>query len=371
MDTIPDTSDEYWKELEVSDYRFPIFAIRGSDGAELMETYLKYVDPNKTVAYDISKAVSNGPDTPPQTGQARLFARIETGPAARLPGLWMFLLIVLGVLVLLIVFTSLAMHILQYRRRKSLRRRVANGEVDLEALGIKRLLLPRKELDKIPLRTYVSSAGQSSPENTAKSSPATSTTPMPASPPPVLTAPATASPLFAAPDPPLPPSPTLTPRRIPSHELPPNSELYDQPSCSICLDDFISHVTTVRELRCGHIFHPACIDSFLENQSSLCPLCKKSSLPPGYVPAQLTNATVRRERQMRRRAAREARGGHHGWVGLFLRLGIVRRVNAGEEVEMRQAASGHTSHAVAHTSHESAQRGEERSGKCEYSVRSE
>jgi len=75
---------------------------------------------------------------------------------------------------------------------------------------------------------------------------------------------------------------------------------YSQPTCAICLEDYESGVSEIRELPCGHIFHPACIDMFLANHSSLCPLCKKSAFPVGYCPAKITNAMVLRERNLRR-----------------------------------------------------------------------
>jgi len=48
-------------------------------------------------------------------------------------------------------------------------------------------------------------------------------------------------------------------------------------------------------------FIPICIDHFLTNRSSLCPLCKRSVLPKGFIPSNLTltNATIARERRMR------------------------------------------------------------------------
>lgn len=44
-------------------------------------------------------------------------------------------------------------------------------------------------------------------------------------------------------------------------------------TCAICVDEFQENVV-VRELPCGHIFHPDCIDEWLSNYSSMCPLCK-------------------------------------------------------------------------------------------------
>lgn len=243
IDAIPDSNNNYWDGIKLQGYNFPIYGMRGREGAQLMEKYSEYAQ-NKQVMTDIHG----------KPGRARLFVGVETGNASRLPGLWLFLLIVLGVLIAVAGITSLSMHILQYRRLRSLRRRVASGEVDLEALGIKRIVVPPRLLDKIPLCTYVS-----------VNSPATTTTPT---------------------------------------TLPQNSRLYTQPSCPICLDDFVSNTTTVRELPCKHVYHPACIDSFLQSQSSLCPLCKASTLPPGYIPPSLGRKIVRRELSLRRQRGR-------------------------------------------------------------------
>lgn len=79
---------------------------------------------------------------------------------------------------------------------------------------------------------------------------------------------------------------------------------YSQPTCPICLEDYESGISEIRELPCGHIFHPECIDMFLANNSSLCPLCKKSAFPIGYCPTKITNAMVRRERNLRRLRSR-------------------------------------------------------------------
>ena len=44
-------------------------------------------------------------------------------------------------------------------------------------------------------------------------------------------------------------------------------------SCSICLEPFKETVDLVRILSCHHVFHSACIDSWLTSHS-LCPLCR-------------------------------------------------------------------------------------------------
>lgn len=49
--------------------------------------------------------------------------------------------------------------------------------------------------------------------------------------------------------------------------------LYEQDACSICLDGFEMD-NTVRELQCGHVFHPGCVDEWLKKSSS-CPICNE------------------------------------------------------------------------------------------------
>ncbi|KAL1854595.1 hypothetical protein Plec18170_004685 [Paecilomyces lecythidis] len=84
---------------------------------------------------------------------------------------------------------------------------------------------------------------------------------------------------------------------------------FSQPTCAICLDDFIPGSSVVRELPCAHIFHPECIDAFLIRNSSLCPMCKKSVLPPDFCPTKVTNLMVRRERLLRRAHRLHENGG--------------------------------------------------------------
>ncbi|CAG8556875.1 5343_t:CDS:2 [Acaulospora morrowiae] len=50
-------------------------------------------------------------------------------------------------------------------------------------------------------------------------------------------------------------------------------EIYKQLTCSICLSDFVSE-EELRILPCNHQYHRVCIDPWLLNISSLCPVCK-------------------------------------------------------------------------------------------------
>jgi hypothetical protein len=188
------------------------------------------------------------------------------------------------------------MHVVQRRRRNALRQRVINGEVDLEALGVKRLTVPADYLSKLPVSPYVGE-GEQGEKNMAQASPS-------------IDAETTLK-------------GTLLSRRSSAPEAPPvmhASALFAQSTCPICLDDFEPRESQVRELPCRHIFHVDCIDPFLLNNSSLCPICKQSVLPPGYCPPKITNMMVRRERLISRRQAQNARGHTHSPGNIVARL---------------------------------------------------
>ena len=247
-----------WK----TDNRYPVYAIPGKAGQMLMNK-LSHYSGNMTDV-DFGHELTQHHDS---RDYARLYTEISTGSRDTLPSLWVFLLIVLAILVTIVGATSLAMHWMQKQHRQALRRRVANGEVDLEALGIKRLRVPPDILEAMPLSAYVASAD---------SSPRTATHPVPSD------------------------DSYATSKAPSSKAAPARAHTLSQPTCAICLDDFVPLSCIVRELPCAHIFHSECVDDFLLSSSSLCPMCKKSVLPHGHCPLQITNSMVRRERNIRR-----------------------------------------------------------------------
>jgi len=184
----------------------------------------------------------------------RLFARVGVSGGTNVPSLWIFLIIVLAVLLGIVIFASLIMHLVQRRQRANLQRRLARGEVDLETLGIKKMNVPQEKIDEMPKYTFTSDLEVPAAAALSKSE-----------------------------------------HQISSEHHP----SFSQTTCPICIDDFVPNETTVRELPCKHIFHPECIDLFLRDSSSLCPLCKTSALPAGYCPVKITNLMVRRERLVR------------------------------------------------------------------------
>lgn len=183
------------------------------------------------------------------------------------------------------------MHIIQRRRRNDLRQRVLNGQVDLEALGVKRLTVSQQILDQMPIRTFGGSSSSESektvenPFEEPHDGPSTATNAETGRKMPSLTRHASA----------------------PEIPKPGTSTSWSQPTCPICMDDFEPSKSQVRELPCHHVFHPECIDPFLLGHSSLCPMCKRTVLPAGVCPVKITNVMVRRERHINRVRARSAR----------------------------------------------------------------
>lgn len=277
----PPMSDPSWNLHDGGAWKaannFPTYALLPIGGTWIM---------NALSAYS-----GNVTDAPNNTTLVRLFspddyiriwATVNIEGGNQLPSLWVFLVIVLGILIVVILATSSFMHIIQRRRRNDLRRRVINGEVNLETLGVKRLTVPQDFLEKLPLSTYTSKNNEDPEKDQTHGDP----------------------PLARRSSAPTVPS---------SHNDPQPAFL--QPTCPICIDDFEPSESQVRELPCRHIFHPECIDTFLLNNSSLCPMCKKSVLPKGYCPTKITNAMVRRERmltRMRRNSAMRAQAGAVG-----------------------------------------------------------
>ncbi|KAI8629651.1 hypothetical protein F5Y19DRAFT_431369 [Xylariaceae sp. FL1651] len=263
----PDADSDLWELDDDGDWKttnhFPVYAVSSSSGKGMMRQLSLYSGDLSQVPFadQINRTYSPNP-----ADYVRVWTElsVSTGPAEL--AIWAFVLIIIGVLLAVIGGISILMHYTQNRRRSRLRRRVINGEVNLEALGIKRLRVPLSHVQTFPLFTY-------------------NYDPPPSS----LTSPK---------------SPSMTSFNTgalsQNHNIEKHGDRLDyQPACLICLDEFESKVTIIRELSCGHIFHPECIDQFLSEMSSLCPLCKTSMMPPGHCP-RITNSMVRRELSTRK-----------------------------------------------------------------------
>jgi hypothetical protein len=265
---------------------FPVFGISGMAG-ELMMQHLSLYSGNMTeVPFGRNITDRFLADT---EDYLRIWTELDVSTTPMAFGTWVYFLIILGVLLTVIASTSLLMHFVQSRRRSRLRRRVISGEVNLEAMGIKHLTVPMRHIQTFPLFTYHYEPDLNSPPlsprsaRTARTKTRTRSLDQSES---AKAAPvarsATASDLGPA-------SPVAASTAATDY----------QPTCEICLEPFENRITVIRELPCGHIFHPECIDEFLHEISSLCPICKASMLPEGHCP-KVTNSMVRRERAVRR-----------------------------------------------------------------------
>ncbi|KAI9303899.1 hypothetical protein BJ944DRAFT_267664 [Cunninghamella echinulata] len=59
-----------------------------------------------------------------------------------------------------------------------------------------------------------------------------------------------------------------------------NADQIKNSSCAICLEDYEENQSDIRLLPCGHGFCVLCIDPWLTQKSTLCPICKYNCLPP-------------------------------------------------------------------------------------------
>ena len=275
--------------VSLSNTAFPLYAVPGYLGVGMMNALSKYSGnvssvPNGSLLLDQYHL--------DESDYVRVLTQIDlpaSSSSSNLPGLWIFFFVFIGGVVLMSLI-SLAMHILQLWRRRNLRRRIASGDVNLETLGIKRLTVPQKIIDKMPQFIYTCKAEDGAVAENQDITASTKDDP---------TIEQTSSSQTEAP---------VKGTSLTAHDYLPHS----QPTCPICLDDFVSGSTTIRELPCLHVFHPECIDTFLSKHSSLCPMCKKSSLPVGYCPTEITNPMVVRERALRRQQARNLPDGEGG-----------------------------------------------------------
>ncbi|KAI9852109.1 MAG: hypothetical protein M1824_002173 [Vezdaea acicularis] len=310
----PPISDPAWSLQDGGSWKsankYPVYAISSHRGGMLMHQLSAYSGNMTNVPYghELTEIYQDSRD------YARLYTEIRIS-SGTFPGLWAFLLIVLGVLIVVIIGVSLLMRWIQHRRRQVLRQRIASGEVDLEALGIKRITVPQEHLNNFPLFIYIadpnrpeSSASSHSMGEHRKGQPQQDN----------RKSSENVEALRSEKDEKSHGLPSVGQDHqdlggIQLHDLQHRELSFAQYTCPICLDEFVSHKTALRELPCGHAFHPGCVDSFLTDSSSLCPMCKKSVLPRGYCPPKITNVMVRRERiirRMRERVVVEDDGAH-------------------------------------------------------------
>ncbi|EYE94492.1 uncharacterized protein EURHEDRAFT_93521 [Aspergillus ruber CBS 135680] len=302
-------SDE-WKDRN----EFPVYAIPGPDGATLMQR-LSWYSGDATSTSPHENGNSAVAPHRHHHENVRLFTFIDLAKnGKKMPSLWGFVLAILGTILVLSMLLLVCYQIVQKRRRRRLRRRIEAGDADLESLGLNQMKVPQEIVDQLPKYTFPDvnappeallpgnmhshhtkfftdghgsiTTIEEEPEDrdeidadhgshVQRPQPATTTT---------TTA-----------------NTTTTTINQPISTTPSVDRLsYSQTTCAICLDDYEPGLSIVREMPCGHIFDAHCIDTFLTQNSSLCPLCKKSVLPSGTHPIPVTNVMVQRDYMQRR-----------------------------------------------------------------------
>ncbi|KAF5001568.1 hypothetical protein FGRMN_874 [Fusarium graminum] len=257
--------------------KYPIYAISGREGQNMMNQLSYYSGGVDNIPYGDNISTLYGPNP---KDYVRIWTELSVEDESDIPPLWAFFLIVIGALLAIFAFVSITMHLVQRQRRITLRKRVETGEVDLEAMGIKRLTVPTTHVSGFPLFTY-----NADPESIA--------------PPPTPSSGRRLRSSRGFDQHSVRSGVSVRSKRSSIGASGDNTATNFQPSCHICLTNFEHRVTIIRELPCGHIFHPECVDEFLSKNSSLCPMCKHSMLPRGYSP-RITNGMVRRERALRK-----------------------------------------------------------------------
>jgi len=126
-------------------FQYPVYALPRAFGTELMHELALYSGNMTSVPY--GHDISELPGIDPRD-YVRLYTNLTTSNSSTLPSFWVYLVVVLVVAVFLLGLISASMHLIQRASRKNLERRVASGEVNLEALGIKRLTVPQEVIDR-------------------------------------------------------------------------------------------------------------------------------------------------------------------------------------------------------------------------------
>lgn len=227
----------------------------------------------------------------------------ETG---NMPSLWSFVLAIAGTVLVLSLLLVVIYRLVLRKRRDQLQRRIAAGQVDVEALALNQTKAPQDVVDKMPLYTYldISSSSESSLHRKSTSDDEAEQKAVVVeniSPPPAEHHAEEENRTLRNVGLRKPQAAVVNPAKQETDDATRSKYRlsHTQTTCAICIDDFVAGSSVVRELPCGHIFDSECIDPFLTDNSCLCPLCKKSVLPAGSYYISVTNEMVQREHTSR------------------------------------------------------------------------
>ncbi|KAL4918260.1 hypothetical protein BDW62DRAFT_66169 [Aspergillus aurantiobrunneus] len=307
---------------------YPVYAVPGSAGITLMEQ-LSWYSGNVTQPQSQQNVSAQG-----EGWDVRLFTLIDLeGTSRKKSSIWGFLLAILGTILVLSIILLLLYQLLQRRRREILQRRLEADRAAHQQFDLQHFKVPREFLVRFPIYVYPSlddvgrDYSQQNPHDTHRSDRAESVKSVgteqtkngkeseaeeeegahmtkynssirveDAS---VAEQKPKTTPAETEDTSPRPaPYVTFTPTTVDSgvlYQKNANRLSHSQTRCVICLDDFVPALSTVRELPCGHIYHPECIDVSLTQTSSLCPLCKKCVFMSEFCPISAPEAVYQQE----------------------------------------------------------------------------
>ncbi|KAL4928556.1 RING-H2 finger protein [Aspergillus undulatus] len=310
---------------------YPVYAIPGAAGITLM-AHLSLYSKNGTLPH----GQRNESAESSQSGQrnTRLFTLIDLEKSGRkAPSIWGFLLAIIGTIVVICFILLLLYQLVQRRRREDMQRRLEAGQADYPQFDLQHIKVPRDFLARFPVYVYSASGAigeacskqkpydKDGPDQAAKTQSVETTQPdtekaletgaytarsssstqiEDASVTEQNQNPESANAMIeiflwrAGSSEPF-PDPGNSAVSASKHT---NRLSLSQTTCAICLDDFIPASSIVRELPCGHIYHPECIDASLTRSSSLCPLCKKSVLGPEFYPISAPQVVYQNSRRV-------------------------------------------------------------------------
>ncbi|KAL4806874.1 hypothetical protein BDV18DRAFT_120827 [Aspergillus unguis] len=291
---------------------YPVYAVPGPAGNALMEQLSWYSGREEHPQHQQNASTSS--TTIPR--DMRLFTLIDLDKSGgKAPSLWGFLLAILGTILVLCIGLVVLYQFLQRRRRETLQRRLEAGRSSSLQYDLQHFRVPRELLTKLPTFVYPDisdvdkdsscherdsdelNAAENAPleaeqvdpekesdtelgtQTTGRDEPSGYTKETPEHDAKTANATIENFPSQQALQESLSQPMSLARHPQPKHL---NRLSHSQTTCAICLDDFVPASSVVRELPCGHIYHPECIDVSLTQTSSLCPLCKKCVLEPEF-----------------------------------------------------------------------------------------
>lgn len=275
LNGVPNASDPSWylqgNDSWQSTYPYTVLAITSGTGLSLLTELSYYSGSMMAAPWGRNLTQEYGNEYLP-----RIYAQVWSNYNSPSPPTWPFDVGVGCVLFfILVLYVPLSAWFFRKRQVRSFQRRLQRGEIDLEALGIKQTTVPEELINKMPLYTFRVSAEAPDSTKTHDYRVECNQSEDVGSPPAIARS---ASEMFSS---------------------------SSQTACPVCLDDFVDDDTKVRELPCKHIFHPECVDLYLRDNSSLCPMCKRAALPLGYCPVKVTYPMVLQERVNRQMQQRQ------------------------------------------------------------------